>query len=258
VSGSIRAREQRAEKAVAGLSRGNRFEDWIDIGEGLLAGRERAMQRAGATKPYGQKYKAELADWRDRNPWTQDRRLKHPAGVNAIWVVENIAAIEAWRATLPDDERDAYNHPSTIRKEFTRAQQPAGARPRRTRSAPGTPSGNRKRIADLEAQLKAARDLADALRVAFDQVQQENLVLRQEIEALKARASELNGYAKYPLLGLDPPFSIRTVNRHYRQASKGYHPDGGGFVDQMQRLNDERGAALKEASDPASTSVSSP
>jgi hypothetical protein len=52
VSGSIRAREQRAERAVAGLSRGNRFEDWVTIGEGLLAGREHAMQRAGVTKPY--------------------------------------------------------------------------------------------------------------------------------------------------------------------------------------------------------------
>jgi hypothetical protein len=252
MSGTIKARERRAAKAVAGLSQGNRFDDWVAIGEGLLAGREWAMQKAGVATPYGQHYNAELTDWRARNAWSQDPRLKHPTGVNAIWVVENLVAIEAWRRSLSDDERDGYNHPSTIRREFAKAQKGGGSG-----RAP-SPSGNRSRIADLEAQLKQAQDMVAALRQAFDQVAAENAALQQELTALKAAGAGLNGYSRFPLLGFDPPFTVKQITSRYRQLAKVYHVDAGGADQQMTLLNAERDKALKEATEPGGKGVSSP
>jgi hypothetical protein len=230
----------------------NEFSDWVTVGEGLLAGREWAMQRAGVATPYGARYNRTINEWLDNHPWARDPQLKHPTSANAVWLVDNLAAIEAWRAADPENKR--YNHPSTIRKEITKAQHPTGGggRPH----ARGAPGGNRSRIADLQVQLKAAQDMADGLRVAFDQAMADNAALHQEIAELNAKSSGLVGYAKYPLLGLDPPFTADTVRRRHRQAAKGYHPDQGGSDQQMQLLNGERDKALKEAAQPGGAGVS--
>jgi hypothetical protein len=130
MSQSVHDIEREAAEAVKGLNQGNRYEDWLAIARGEVVGRDWAAQAAGTTRPFGAKYKAALADWQKRNPWSLDPRLKPPIPSYCYWLIENLADVEAWRATLSDDERLRYNHPGTIQRAFNQAQRAGGGGPR--------------------------------------------------------------------------------------------------------------------------------
>jgi hypothetical protein len=249
MSGTIQDREKAAARAVKHLSAGNTFADWAAIGAGLAAGREVALTKSGAKSPFGPHYTRELHAWKGlaRNAWTQDPRLAHPTSSNATWVHDNLPAIETWRATLSDQERDAFNHPGTIRRQFSKAQ---GGGRKRGRAGP-KPPGN------LSRPTKAAYA---ALRAAFDRLAADQAKLQAEHAALQKQQGGLAGYAKYPLLGLEPPHTERQVTAVYRKLSSVFHPDrrDTGSVEQMVRLNRERDKALREASRPGGTGVSAP
>jgi hypothetical protein len=247
VSGSIETRIRQASDAVAGLNKGGTFENWTEIGEGLAL-REEAMQKAGVTTPYGPAYKRELAAIQAREKaWVEDPRLAHPTNSNAIWMVQNLAIIQAWRASLPPDQALAYNHPGSVRREFSRAQRGLGLGGGGGRRGGGTgqwaaPQGNKYN------------------KAAFEALMNDYLVAQQRIldlEALLAAKDSPDGYAEFPFLGLDTPFTERQVNDAYRQAAKAYHADAGGSDEQMQRLNKERDAALKKATRSSGKGVSS-
>jgi len=74
---------------------------------------------------------------------------------------------------------------------------------------------------------------------------QENRKLRA------ARGDGLGDYARYPLLGLNLPFTAKQVTAIYRKLAKVYHADAGGADRQMQLLNAKRDRALIEATEVA-------
>jgi hypothetical protein len=255
LSTSIHARERAAAAAVAALSKGNTYDHWKAIAHGLQAGREAAMAAAGVNSPFGPRYKAELASWQQRNPWAQDPKLRPPIPSYCNWLVENLAVVEAWRASLPDDERLRFNHPGTIRREFLKAQQGAPGGGRGPGAAP--PQGNNPN--------RPTKAMLDALRQAFDALQAEYDKLTAEHAALKTQGGGLNGYARFPILGFgDAPFTDMQVTAVHRRLSTIFHPDNKatGSHEQMQRLNKERDTALKEAQpdagQPGGTGVSAP
>lgn len=244
MSGSIRDRERLAAEAYERLRRGNTYEDWVAVGFGLLAGREWAIQQAGAAK--GTRYNHAIQQWQARNQWALAPELKHPATSQAIWLIENLADVEAWRATLSDADRLAYNHPGTIQRHFRRAQagQPSGpGRGHRGQGAGPTSQqqGNPSRPS------KAA---FDALKAALDQALAENAAKDQEITDLKARLAAGGGpagYPQYPLLWLDGQFTRKQLQAARNRMAKACHPDAGGSTEQQQALNAEYQRALKAA-----------
>lgn len=62
----------------------------------------------------------------------------------------------------------------------------------------------------------------------------------------------------FAILGLASGASEREIHEARRRLAKHAHPDTGGSVEQMQRLNDAVDTALRLRSDPSGTSAASP
>jgi septal ring factor EnvC (AmiA/AmiB activator) len=262
MSGSIKSRIRKAAQAVSGLSKGNTFDDWLAIGEGLLALREEALQAAGVATPHGPNYKRERARVYARETWTRDPRLKHPTDSNAIWMAINIVAIQAWRATLTPDERDSYNHPFSVQRAFKTAQQGAtgvGSSRRRASGSSAAVQHLQQQIAALQQEIANLKTMLGSLPDDYMAAQAQLLEALQRIDDLSGQisGSPTLGYAKYPYLDLEPPFSKRQVAAAYRVLAKLFHPDRAQSLGVsakllerlMGQLNQERDAALKEATE---------
>ena len=97
------------------IGKAESFESWKLIGEALLVGKRRAQRIAD-----------EADGWRERNyiyefgRWMRDHGFSDmPKSVRsmAVELAENLPAIEAWRATLPERQRKRLIHPlSNVRR----------------------------------------------------------------------------------------------------------------------------------------------
>jgi hypothetical protein len=102
-------------EAWRAIGKAESFESWRAIGAALALGKARAQRIAG-----------EADNWRDRNyiyefsKWMRNHGFgSMPKSVRsvAIELYENIQAIEAWRATLPERQRKRLIHPlSNVRR----------------------------------------------------------------------------------------------------------------------------------------------
>ncbi len=103
---------QQGKAAWVRLKKGSRsWTDWKDVGQALLEGRAIAMRNAGADRPAGKGYTQALSSWLTDN---QFRKLP-PVDRTALFIVmENLPAIEAWRATLPEARRLRMNGPAAV------------------------------------------------------------------------------------------------------------------------------------------------
>jgi hypothetical protein len=103
-----RAREAwKRRKANANVS----WAEWVVIGEGLCTGREQVMAAVNAKKPTGKKYNVPFGQW------LQINELDDIDGSDRNKLMKLMGerdALEAWRASLTDAERERYNHPSTV------------------------------------------------------------------------------------------------------------------------------------------------
>lgn len=85
--------------------------DWLDVARALAIGRTVALKAAATNKCVGSKYNAAMGTW---------LRASGLDGVVAqeryrlLLILQNIEAIEAWRASLDDASRRRLNHPNAI------------------------------------------------------------------------------------------------------------------------------------------------
>jgi hypothetical protein len=87
------------------------FADWIVVGQAVAIGRAECLKRAGTNKPFGKKYTAAMAEW------LLDAKLDDIHQQERYWalrVIDNLEAIEGWRATLDDKSRRRLSHPQAI------------------------------------------------------------------------------------------------------------------------------------------------
>jgi len=85
--------------------------DWRAVGEALKIGKDAALKAANAKSPHGRTYVRIFGAWL-REHGLDEIRSAHR--YRLLMCIENIAAIEAWRAGLPERQRDRYNHPDSI------------------------------------------------------------------------------------------------------------------------------------------------
>lgn len=110
--------------------------DWRAVGEAIKIGRDVALLAANAKTPHGKIYTRIFGDWLRDNGLDEIRQAHR---YRLLLCIENIAAIEAWRAGLPERQRDRYNHPDSIWFAWRRAMYGE----RRPMSRPDRPkSGN--------------------------------------------------------------------------------------------------------------------
>ena len=79
------------------------FAAYVLIGNALLIGRDHAMKAVGVNAPHGRRYSLALRQWMQGFGFGDmpDTTRKY-----IVLLVDNAAAIEAWRAALPQRERD--------------------------------------------------------------------------------------------------------------------------------------------------------
>jgi hypothetical protein len=146
---SLEAQNEIMEGALA-LRRIHAHEDyhhWHAVGRALLRLQHEAMHLSGSNSPQGRAYTAMRAALGSRVPDLET--INKTARAHAVWLAQNFAAVEAWRATLPDDARLQMNHPSVIRRRYDAAHGLA--------SPPGRP----RRLEMLDTSATSARQLID-------------------------------------------------------------------------------------------------
>ncbi len=90
------------------IDKAGSFEAWRSIGAALAIGKAHALRVTGANRASGQRYCQEFGKWVEEHGFDQMPRSTRS---HAIEMFENIAAIEAWRATLPDKQRRRLRGP---------------------------------------------------------------------------------------------------------------------------------------------------
>jgi hypothetical protein len=113
----------RGKIAVSIMPKAESFEGWRAIGAALAVGKAHALRVTGANAAWGRNYSREFSDWIKRHGF--DAMAKSVRSV-AIELHENAKAIEAWRATLPEQQRRRLVHPLSNVRRWRAATQSNG------------------------------------------------------------------------------------------------------------------------------------
>jgi hypothetical protein len=160
--------------AWARLKKDKSWTDWLAVGEALLVGRELAMYEAGTNSPSGKGYAQEFSRWLAANKLDDMDKSDRS---KLFTVMENLSAIEAWRATLTRSERLKLNHPTTVLRNWQRATVVPEAKPDK-------PSKN-DALRGLDEELHAARGEIERLKARTAELEEENAGARARIASLE-------------------------------------------------------------------------
>lgn len=145
--------------ALALLHRNTSWADWCAVGAALVVGRDRALQIAGVTKPYGKPYVTTFSTWIRQHGFDA---INGPVRNTLLVAMDNLDAIEKWRATLDDYGRLRWCHPDSVVRHWRAATKTPGSRAASTAIA--TPAQTRCHIIWPPRLLANAREsLAQAL-----------------------------------------------------------------------------------------------
>jgi hypothetical protein len=142
--------------------------EWMTIGEGLLEGRNWAMQVSGVNRPEGRGYVTAYAEYLKRyrlDDMDKSDRAK------LLQLMEERAAVEEWRSTLPDYERRSLNNPVIVWRKWTTATRVRKLKPR-TVSA---------------TEFGRARATVEQLQARVMELEEENEILMGELAAARQR-----------------------------------------------------------------------
>jgi hypothetical protein len=105
----------RGEQALRQL-REDMVSGWIAAGAALKTMQGIAMYRSNSNQPAGRRYAA--AYHLLEQPWPNLTKIDRKTRKDAIWLFEQQDTVQAWRATLSQDRRDRWSHPSTLRRHY--------------------------------------------------------------------------------------------------------------------------------------------
>jgi hypothetical protein len=100
------------------LRKGSTFEDWKQVGAAHVIGRAAAMHEARINKPEGRNYNAAFGRWQQRCGFED---LDKAARSRLFEMMDHLAGIETWRATLTVTQRLDLNHPTAIMRRWKAA-----------------------------------------------------------------------------------------------------------------------------------------
>jgi hypothetical protein len=90
------------------IGRAESFEAWVKIGKALQIGRDYSLKTTGANRPMGQIYCKAFSAWLAKCGFNGIEKTVRSA---ALDLVEHLAEIEAWRATLSEKRQRQLKHP---------------------------------------------------------------------------------------------------------------------------------------------------
>ena len=94
------------------------FDDWIAVARALQTGRTAVLKAAGTNRPVGSRYNLEMGRWLVDH---QLDDINNQERYRALLILENLAAIEAWRAGLDAAQRRTLNHPGSVWAHWRRS-----------------------------------------------------------------------------------------------------------------------------------------
>jgi hypothetical protein len=84
---------------------------WVAVGSALQVGKEAALVAAEAKSPHGKRYTSLFGRWLRENGLDG---ISQQARYRLLKCMENLDAIEAWRAGLDETMRSRINHPDSV------------------------------------------------------------------------------------------------------------------------------------------------
>jgi hypothetical protein len=109
---------RRGQEAWHRLKKGSTFEDWTQVGAAHVLGRTAAMREAHVNKPEGRNYNAAFGRWQKQCGFED---LDKAARSRLFEMMDHVAEIEAWRATLTVTQRLDLNHPTSVVRRWKAA-----------------------------------------------------------------------------------------------------------------------------------------
>ena len=104
-----------AQEAWQRLSSGHTRQDWLLVGKACQMLRTEAMRTAHSNKPEGRRYNQEYSDLLKANGFGG---LDKAVRSKLFFILDNIADVEKWLATVPTNKRLTLNHPHTIWRAY--------------------------------------------------------------------------------------------------------------------------------------------
>jgi ClpX C4-type zinc finger protein len=152
--------------------------DWLAIGEALSIGRQEAMADADTNRPIGSRYNAAFGEWLTHHRFDD---IDKGDRSRLFDVMDNLPAIEGWRATLTQTARLRLNHPNSVLRKWKAAtvvKPPKEPKPTLRDSVANLSEENAakdQRIAELEARVQEAEAARD-VTPRFDPVEGDDAV----------------------------------------------------------------------------------
>ena len=106
-----------AQEAWRRLSSGHTRQDWLLVGKACLLLRIEAMRTAHTNRPEGRRYNQEYSGLLKANGFDGVDKATRS---KLFFLLDNIAEIEGWLATVPANKRLELNHPHTIWRAYQR------------------------------------------------------------------------------------------------------------------------------------------
>jgi hypothetical protein len=127
-----------AREAWRRLNKHYTFQDWIQVGEALLIGRDEVLAKGGFKSANGRKYSDAFSKWLDENSlrWADEVKTKEMDKndrANLLKLMERKEEVLAWHEGLTATERFRTNHPQVIYRKWSKTQVPQTSAPRQRR-----------------------------------------------------------------------------------------------------------------------------
>jgi hypothetical protein len=142
---------ERGRNAWVSLRQDETWEKWVMIGRAIDQGRREIMRELRTNTPKGKAWSQYFGAWLAENGFDE---IDKGARSRLQTCIDNLPAVEAWRATLGLAQRLQLNHPNTV---FRRWQAARAAPP----ADPATPKPGNKKDAEI-ARLIEELDTAQA------------------------------------------------------------------------------------------------
>jgi hypothetical protein len=110
----------RGRTAAERLAGGQTWTDWVAVGRAFRVGRNFAMRIASTNQPKGKRYALAFGLWLKHKQLDQvaDKGTRS----NLLDLIDNLEAVEAWRAELPLERQLKLNHPRNTRDAWRRSR----------------------------------------------------------------------------------------------------------------------------------------
>lgn len=118
-----------AKAAEANSQIAKHFDHWLTLARGLSGMREHLRAKSGANSDASPLYRRAYAEWVPARPWAAKWAGPGKSSFRAAcyWLVENQAEVETWRASLEPRDRDRWQSPEVVMREYRKTKRSAVA-----------------------------------------------------------------------------------------------------------------------------------